>query len=298
MESRRDLLLTALWMAAAITSFSMMAVAGRAVSFEHDTFEILFYRSLVSLAVVLVVGSLTGAIRQVSTRNLGLHLLRNTCHFVGQNLWFYALALIPLAQVIALEFTSPIWVALLAPLVLGERLTWMRGLAAIVGFAGVLVVVRPEIGGISPPMIAAAASAIGFAGSALFTRRLTRTTTITCIMFWLTLMQAIMGFACAGIDGDITLPAASSVPWLVAIGVTGLTAHFCLSTALSLAPAAIVMPMDFLRLPVLALIGMLFYAEPLDLAVVLGACLIFAANWLNLRPSAIGSRDHATLTSR
>ena len=275
----------ALWMGAAIASFSLMAVAGRAVSLEHDTFEILLYRSIVSFAIVLLVGGATGALAQVNRERLGLHLLRNLSHFIGQNLWFYALALLPLAQVIALEFTSPIWVALLAPLVLGERLTRRSGLAALLGFAGVLIVVRPQIDTISPAMMAATASAIGFAGSALFTRRLTRTASITCIMFWLTLMQAGMGLLCAGIDGDVTLPSAQAMPWLALIGLTGLTAHFCLSSALSLAPAGIVMPMDFLRLPVLAVIGMLFYAEPIDALVLLGACVIFAANWLNLRPA-------------
>ncbi|SDI49937.1 DMT family transporter [Aliiruegeria lutimaris] len=273
-----------LWMAGAISSFSLMAVAGRAVSFEHDTFEILFYRSIVSFLIVVIVGTATGAIRQVNTRNMRLHLVRNVFHFTGQNLWFFALALIPMAQVIALEFTSPIWVALLAPLVLGETFTKRGAFAAIVGFVGVLVVVRPQIGGLSPAMIAAAASAIGFAGSALFTRKLTRTATITCIMFWLTVMQAVMGFLCAGIDGQIALPSAQAVPWLALIGLTGLSAHFCLSTALSLAPASIVMPMDFLRLPVLALIGLLFYNESVDALVILGAGIIFCANWLNLRP--------------
>ena len=275
----------ALWMAGAISSFSLMAVAGRAVSFEHDTFEILFYRSIVSFLIVLAVGSATGAIRQVNTRNMKLHLLRNLFHFTGQNLWFYALALIPLAQVMALEFTSPIWVALLAPLVLGERFTRLNLISAVVGFVGVLIVVRPEIGNISPALLAAAASAVGFAGSALFTRRLARTASITCIMFWLTVMQAAMGLICAGIDGEIALPSAQAMPWLALIGVTGLAAHFCLSTALSLAPAPIVMPMDFLRLPVLALIGLLFYGESLDALVIVGAAVIFAANWLNLRPA-------------
>ncbi len=272
----------ALWMLGAIASFSMMAVAGRMVSPVHDTFEIMFYRSLVGILLVLVIGGAAGKLGEITTRNFGLQILRNVAHFTVQNLWFYALALIPLAQVISLEFMSPIWVALLAPLVLGERLTLTRALAAIVGFAGVLVIIRPDVGGISLPMLAAAGSAIGFALSALFTRKLTRTETVTCIMFWLTTTQAVFGLTLAGMDGDIALPPGWAVPWLVAIGFTGLSAHFCLSTALSLAPAAVVMSMDFLRLPVMATIGALFYSEPFDLFVLLGAALIFGANWLNL----------------
>lgn len=286
--SEANPLRAALWMAGAISAFSLMAVAGRAVSLEHDTFEILMYRSVVSFCIVLVVGGASGALGQVSTRSMRWHLARNLAHFTGQNLWFYALALIPLAQLMALEFTSPIWVALLAPLILNERLTRIQALAALLGFAGVLLVVRPDFANFSPPMLAAAVAAIGFAGSALFTRKLTRTATITCIMFWLTLMQAVFGLVCAGIDGDIALPPAWALPWLVAVGFTGLSAHFCLSNALSLAPASVVMSMDFLRLPVMAAIGALFYSEPFDLFVILGALMIFGANWLNL-----GSRNRS-----
>ena len=273
-------------MAGAIASFSLMAVAGREVASQHDTFEILLYRSIVSLVIVLAVSGATGAIRQINARNLGLHLLRNGSHFIGQNLWFFALVLIPLAQVIALEFTAPIWVALLAPLVLGERLTWRSGLAALVGFAGVLVVVRPDLDALSPAMLAALGAAVCFAFSALFTRKLTRTASITCIMFWLTIMQGGLGLLCAAADGEVALPSAPALPWLTLIGVTGLSGHFCLSKALSLAPAGIVMPMDFVRLPVMAVAGLLLYGERIDLFVILGSALIFSANWLNLDSSS------------
>ncbi|WP_116131788.1 DMT family transporter [Tropicimonas sp. IMCC34043] len=273
----------ALWMVGGIASFSLMAVAGRVLSSAHDTFEIMLYRSVVSFVILLVAARVLGSLGQVTTRKMGLQLTRNLFHFVAQNLWFLALALIPLAQVIALEFTSPIWVALMAPLVLGERLTRVRALAAVIGFAGVLIIVRPDVGGISPPMLAAALAAVGFAASALFTRKLTRTETVTCIMFWLTSMQAVMALICAGADGQIALPPAWALPWFLIIGATGLSAHVCLSSALALAPAAVVMPMDFLRLPVMALIGALFFHEPLQITVLIGAAIIFGANALNLR---------------
>jgi drug/metabolite transporter (DMT)-like permease len=152
----------------------------------------------------------------------------------------------------------------------------------LVGFVGVLIVTRPWSGGIGPGIIAGALAAVGFAGSAVFTRLLTRTETITCILFWLTVLQAVFGIVLAGYDGDIAIPSASSVPWLVLIGVAGLVAHFCLTTALSLAPASVVMPVDFARLPIIAVIGMMFYNEPLEAAVFLGAAIIFGANYFNL----------------
>ncbi len=269
-------------MLGAVASFSSMAVAGRAVSFELDTFEIMMYRSIVGFVLVLGVARLTGQIGTITTRSPRMHIIRNLCHFTGQNLWFYAITVIPLAQVFALEFTAPLWVLILSPLVLGERLTGIRALAAVIGFAGILIVARPSPETLNMGTIAAAAAAIGFAGSILMTKRLTRTETLTCILFWMTLLQIGLGLACAGYDGDIALPSLTSAPWLVLIGCAGLLAHFCLTTALSLAPATLVTPVDFLRLPVIAIIGVLVYAEPVDAFVILGALVIFGANYLNL----------------
>lgn len=278
-----DTLRAALWMIGAIVSFTSMAIAGRAVSFELDTFEIMLFRSLTGIVIVLGVARLAGTLGQVNRQQLGLHGVRNLAHFTGQNLWFYALTVIPLAQVFALEFTTPIWVILLSPLLLRERITAIGALAAALGFAGVMIVTQPGQTAISLGTIAAATAAIGFALTAIFTRRLTRTQTITCILFWLTIMQAVLGLVAAGFDGDIALPSAASVPWLILIGCAGLLAHFCLTTALSLAPASIVMPIDFIRLPVIAIVAAQVYDEPLQWAVFAGAALIFGANYLNIR---------------
>lgn len=283
-ETRR----AATWMLGAIFSFSAMAIAGRAVSFELDTFELMLYRSLIGVAVVLAAARLAGQVGAIRRRRMGLHLVRNIFHFTGQNLWFFAITAIPLAQVFALEFTSPVWVALAAPLVLGERLTRTRLIAALVGFVGILIVARPGAAEIGPGQIAAALAALGFAGSALFTRRLTRTENVLSILFWLTVMQVVLGLLCAGIDGKIAWPSAVSWPWLVLIGCAGLSAHFCLTTALSLAPAAVVMPIDFLRLPVIALVGWIIYSEPLDPWILAGGAVILGANWLNVRPRPPG----------
>ncbi|MFN3145388.1 MAG: DMT family transporter [Paracoccaceae bacterium] len=273
----------AAWMLGAIVSFTSMAVAGRAVSFELDTFEIMLFRSLIGLAIVLVIARSFGHLHEIRARHMPLHIVRNSCHFAGQNLWFYAITVAPLAQVFALEFTSPLWVTVLAPLVLGERLTRTRVLAALLGFLGILVVARPGAEAFSPGLVAAAIAAVCFAGSAVFTRRLTRTETITCIMFWLTVIQTVLGLGFAGFDGDIALPSATSWPWLVLIGCAGLLAHFCLTKALSLAPATVVMPIDFARLPIVALVGMWVYGEVLDPIVFVGAAVIFGANYLNIR---------------
>jgi drug/metabolite transporter (DMT)-like permease len=182
----------ALWMTGAILSFSSMAVAGRFVASELDTFELLMYRSIIGVVIVLVAGGLAGTLPSISTRHMDWHLVRNVFHFAAQNLWYFALTVIPLAQVFALEFTSPLWVIALSPLILGERLTKIRVLAAIIGFSGILIVTRPFGQPLNAGVVAAALSAIGFAVTAMFTKRLTRSEGLTCILFWLVAMQTVM----------------------------------------------------------------------------------------------------------
>ncbi|EEX11022.1 integral membrane protein DUF6 [Ruegeria lacuscaerulensis ITI-1157] len=282
-DSMSTIAKTALWMTGAIASFSSMAVAGRELSLIHDTFEIMMYRSIVGIFVVSTVLTATGKWRQVSTRHLGLHAVRNSLHFAGQNLWFYAVSVIPLAQVFALEFTQPIWVVLLSPLLLGERLTPMRVLSALIGFAGILIVTRPGATDLTPGVLAAASSAIFFALTTISTKKLTGFASIGCIVFWLTTMQAVMGLVVAGMDGQIALPTAQSAPFLLLVGLAGLLAHFCITNALAIAPATVVIPFDFARLPTIAVVGMLLYHEPLDHWTLLGAAVIFAGIFLNVR---------------
>ena len=269
-------------MIGAIASFSTMAVAGREVSFALDTFERMFFRSAVGVIIVAFAAIAFGTWRQINREQFSLHFFRNIMHFIGQNLWFYAVTVIPLAQVFALEFTSPIWVILLSPLILGERITLVRAVAALMGFLGVLVVTRPDMAGVNVGVTMAASSAIFFAFTIIFTKRLTRTQSITCILFYLTVLQLGFGLVTAGYDGDIALPNTETLPWLVLIGVAGLLAHFCITNALAIAPATVVVPIDFVRLPVIAIIGMLVYGEALDLWVLLGAGIIFAGNYLNI----------------
>lgn len=280
----------AFWMMGAIVSFSTMAVAGRAVAVELDTFELMLYRSIIGLCIVICVARLAGTLGTVRARRMPLHFMRNISHFAGQNLWFAAISLAPLAQVIAIEFTSPIWIVLLAPLVLGETLTRRRIAVAVIGFIGAMMVARPDMSAPETGVIFAALAAIGFAGSALFTKMLTRTESVTSILFWLTLMQFMFGALTASWDLDVVWPSLAVWPWVVLVSVTGLSAHFCLTAALTLAPAVTVMPLDFARLPVIAGIGILLYSEPLDPWVIAGASIIFSANYINILLEARKSR--------
>lgn len=270
-------------MVGAMASFTLMAVAGRALFATHDTFEIMMYRSFIGVVIVIALGSFNGTLGSIRLARLGLHTLRNLAHFVGQNLWFYALVFIPLSQLFAFEFTNPLWVAVLAPFLLGEALTRTRILAFGLGFLGILIVARPESAPLGFATFAAAACAICFALTTISTKKLGQTETTTCILFWLTVIQGIFGIICAGFDMQITPPQSDTIGWLTVVGVCGLLAHYCITTALKLAPATIVAPLEFLRLPLIAVVAYVLYGEPLVPAIFIGAAIVFAANWLNIR---------------
>lgn len=274
----------ALWMCGAIASFTLMAISGRAIQAELNSFELMFWRSLIGFAIIgaLVLSlhrrAVWPAIRPTSPR---LHLARNIFHFAGQNLWFYGIMVIPLSQLVALEFTMPVWVAVLAPLVLGEVFTRRRLWVALLGFAGILIVAQPGLQPLASGHLAGVLCAIGFAMNLMLTKRIMRHDSVLCVLFWMTALQTLFGLTLAQ-WGGFTWPSPAIWGWIGLVGLTGLSAHYSLTSALGLAPATIVAPMEFFRLPIIALVGMWLYAEALDPFVFLGGAVIFAANWLNL----------------
>jgi len=276
-----NLIGAALWMIGAVVSFSTMAVAGRAVFEELDVYQLMFYRSALGLPLILVFAAFgKGGLRQFRTRRIGLHIARNLSHLVGQFGWFFALAVIPLAQLFALEFTTPLWVTALAPLLLGESLTRMRLAAMALGFMGVLVVLRPGLADVSLGSIIMLIGAVGFAGSLMATKRMTVTEKPLTIIFYMTLIQTPVGLLLA--INDLHWPTPVTGLWLILVATLGFTAHFCIIRAFSLADAIVVAPMDFLRLPIIAAVGVLIYGEALELWVFVGGALVLVGNYGNL----------------
>jgi drug/metabolite transporter (DMT)-like permease len=283
---RSDLAWLALWMTGTLLSFTMVAVSVRALAGTLSAFEMMSVRSAFGLAVMLAfLGARPGLRRDLSVRRLRLHAVRNTLHFASQIGWAVSVTLLPLATVFALEFTMPAWVALFAVLALGERMTVSRVGALVICFAGVLVIVRPGLGGFQPAALIALGTALAFALVAIATKKLIATESTFAILFWMNLMQLPMNFA--GSDPLFVL----RFEWwmvlpLLGVGVGGLTTHFCLTNAFRHGDASVVIPLDFLRVPFIAVVGALFYAEPLDALVFAGAGLILAGIVWNLRGEA------------
>ncbi|WP_299347181.1 DMT family transporter [uncultured Maritalea sp.] len=294
---RSQPLKAAYWMAGAMASFSLMAIAGRELGGLLDTFEIMMYRSFLGVFIVVAVGNFAGTLGTIGFNQIKLHALRNVSHFVGQNLWFYAVTIVPLSQLFAFEFSAPLWVIVLAPIFLGEKLTATKAFAAVLGFTGILIVARPGYVEVDPAIIAAAACAIFFAGTTMATKKLTGTQSTTSILFWLVVMHSVLGLVCAGFDGQIAVPEGMEIVLVAAIGVCGLLAHFCITNALNLAPATVVTPLEFLRLPLIAFIGFVLYQEAFEWPVIVGAALVLAANTINIRAENARNKQIAARTA-
>lgn len=269
----------AVWMLGTVLSFTTMAVAVREVSPDIHTFQVMAFRTGIGLLILLPIIAYH-RFAPLRTSRPRLHAMRNFVHFFGQLGWFYGVTLLPLATVFALEFTTPIWAALLAVLFLGERFTRGRVVAILFGFSGILVIVQPGIQTIGVGTAVLLGAAICFASTIAMTKVLTRTDTALSVLFYMTLIQA--PFSAVLVIGHWTTPSLEQLGWLCVIGMTGLTAHYCTARALAIADATFTVPIDFLRLPLIAFVAALLYDEPVRVAVLLGAVLIFSGNYYNI----------------
>jgi drug/metabolite transporter (DMT)-like permease len=211
-----------------------------------------------------------------------VHLVRNGTHFIANICWTNAVIVLPLATVFAIEFMMPVWAGLLAVLLLGERFTVSRAGTIVLGFLGVLIILRPGIEAFQPAAIGALVASLGYAASNIATKKLIPVQSTIAILFWMNVMQVAM--ALPGIDPLFALRLAAP-QWIWAIGLAcgGTFAHYCLTNALRVADAIVVIPLDFLRIPLIALVGWIFYGERLDLLVFAGAGIIVSGIVWNLR---------------
>jgi drug/metabolite transporter (DMT)-like permease len=268
-------------MAGWLTLLVIVAVAGREATRQLSVFQIMELRSVLGFLMLYPLVRRNGGLAAMKTSRPLQHIGRNLVHYAGQAGWFFALTLIPIGQVVAIEFTMPIWTAILAATFLGERMTLSKISAIVLGIVGVIVIVRPATGEINPGQLIALAAAVGFGISIAMMKSLTRTETTLAIVFWMTVIQGAAGFLPSIYFW--VWPSAYSWGWIVVIAFCGTFSHFCMARAMLYADATVVVPMDFLRVPLTAAAGWLIYGERLDMLTALGATLILAGNLLNLK---------------
>lgn len=269
------------WMALSIASFLGMTVAGRETTDVLNVFEVLELRSVIGLIILMPLVLMRGGFSAMRTPRPWMHLGRNLVHYTGQAAWLYALTLIPLAVLVSIEFTTPIWTAVLAVTFLGERLSRARTASIVLGLVGVAIIVRPGIDSVSLGEFVVLGAAVSFGLSIVMVKSMTRTESVVRIIFWMLVIQSVLGLVPAIYEWKN--PPLELWPWILVIGFTGMSSHFCMARALSYADATLISPMDFLRVPATALLGWALYSEQIDLFTAAGAALILAGNLLNLQ---------------
>lgn len=279
----------AAWMSGWLALMVVMVVAGREATRSLHVFQIMEMRSLLGLVLIYPLVRAAGGLGSLASARAGLQVARNAFHYAAQFGWFLALTMIPIAQVVAIEFTMPIWTALLAVAFLGERLGVARIGAIALGLVGVAIIVRPDAGHLEAGQLIALAAAAGFAVSVIMVKSLTRTDSAVAIIAWMLAVQSAIGLVPA--IWAWRTPTLAVLPWVGVVAVCGTYSHYCMTRALQHADATRIVPFDFLRVPLSAAAGWLVYGEAVDAFTVLGAVLILAANLLNLRMPGSARQD-------
>ena len=282
-----DLRLVVLWMMGTLASFTALAVSIRALTATLTVYEVLAIRNLGGIVILGVYAVLAARGDIGAPRPLWLHGIRNVFHFAGQAAWTTGLTLLPIATVFALEFTAPAWTVVLAALFLRERLTTGRVAAVVLGFVGVLIILRPGLSAFDPAGLIVLFAAMMFAVQLTTTKRLTGSNTVLNILFWMNIMQLPLYLVAQGLTGrppllfpHLTL---AMLPALFGLCTTGLLAHVCLTNAFRHGDAIVVVPIDFMRIPLITLVGVLLYGEAFDPLVLLGAGVTAAGIVWNIR---------------
>ena len=270
---------TVLWMLGAIASFCLMAIAARELDGQIDKFELLAIRSMVGFVLLVIIMNVIKRPKLMFSQRTKTHFWRNLFHFIGQFSWLVGIGLLPLAEVFAIEFTVPLWVLIIAAIFLGEVITRRKFASVTLGLIGVVVIVKPGIQILDVGGLVMIIASLCFAITFILSKSLLTTEHPLTLVFYMTLIQLPLGALMAG--ADWTMPEPWMWPWVMAVALTGLSAHYCMFRAMQLADVSVVITLDFLRLPIIATIGMLLYGEPVEVSVIFGGVIMLLANLVN-----------------
>ena len=261
------------WMLGFIVNISIMAISIRELSFKYSSFEIQNFRNIFSIIVIFIILMVTKH-TQLNTFQLKNNFIRNIFHFIGQSAWTWGLTVLPLAIVFSLEFTMPIWAVIIAIVVLKEKITLNKIFFLIIGLIGTLIIFMPDTKYIGFYNIIVLCSAITYAIAHNFTKKLTRTDSILSILFFMSIIQLPFSLIGSFIIGNIHYNIMMEIPLIILLTITSLLAHYSLSSALKYSDASVVLPIDYIRLPLIVFIGWYYYDEIISTNVVIGSILI------------------------
>lgn len=267
----------------AVTVWSAMMILVKALSAEYTSFQILFIRTLFGLAILTPILWRNG-FSTLKTSRLPLHMSRAVFAYFGMLGLFIGLGSIPIAEVVSLSFTQPIFIFLLAAILLGEKLNARRVIAILGGFAGVLILLRPGFTEVGFGAAVVLGGAIAYAFSNVCIKKLMTTENVTSTTVWVNiLMCPLAGIPAAFYWVTPTLP---DLALLAGVGLTGTAGIWFISRAYATAEMSAVVPFDFLRLPIVAAAGWIWFGEITDIWTIAGAAVIFASTYALARSEA------------
>jgi len=277
---------SAIWATLTAISFAVMITAVHFMSGKFDAFQIVFFRAIVGLLLIVPLVSRSG-LKALHTTKFPLHCIRTLFGLFAMAALYYAVSVKPLAEIISLTFLIPIFVTIASSIVLRETVGTHRWIATIIGFGGALIIIRPGFIEFDLPIFLALLSSALYAGAWSTVKMLTRTEHASIMLFWLNLLMLPLTIL-PTVFVWVT-PSWSDLAPILIMALFGWSAHFCQAKAFEKADASAVMPFDFLRLPIAAFFGYFIFSEALDLWIWVGAVVIFSASYYTVYREKVNS---------
>jgi drug/metabolite transporter (DMT)-like permease len=275
MKTLPDAVVGAFWMLVSAVCYVASATILRGLGDAYSPYELTFIRSLIATAIILPIFLYQGAKITLIPPRFTMHLAVAGFSYLGILFWFQAASILPVADFFALQFTTPLFTIALAILFLRERADLASWIATFVGFAGVLIVLRPGVVEVSIGAIAALLSSVGYASVNTVIKSLSRTTSPTIIVFYGNLLLAPLSLPMAFVDWRT--PLLQDWPAILAVSVLSTFGYLTITKGITLAPARVIQPVNFMRMPLAAVAGWIFFTELPDMWTWAGAIVIFAS---------------------
>ena len=269
-----------LWMSLAAIFFSITFGLVRHISESIHAYEQTLFRHIVGI-LILAPFIIHGGLQSLKTHQLRLNIFRNFIGNGGVTLSFLSITMIPLTDALTLHFTLPIFAILFALFILKEQVGFHRWIAVFFGFMGVLVVLRPGFQDVNLGMLAALAATACYGLSDVLLRKLSQTDMTLSIVFFSFVFQ--LPFSLPLAIQYWVMPTEVELLWLAAMGAASLGAQWSLSKAYILADASVVSPVLFIRLPMVSIIGLVFFDQITDIWTWIGAAIIFGSTYYAAR---------------
>jgi len=273
-----SIFLGAFWMLLTTLSFVGLSVSVRALSADMVPVQILFLRCLVGV-ILFLPWIMHSGFQVLRTDKIGQHAIRSCFMGVGMVLWFSAIAALPLGDAIALHFTLPLFMIIFSAIFLRENVNKTRWISTLVGFTGVLIVLRPGFQVIGLAHVFVLLSGAFYGANHTITKFMSGTESANATAFYMNLM--ILPVVACALPFFWVMPEWHHIGWIILLGISGSTAHICLLRAMRYADASALAPIDFLRLVFAAIAAYFLFGDVSDFWTYVGASVIFLAAWYN-----------------